>query len=379
MRAVRKVCYVTGTRADFGLMKLTLERIHGSSALDLSLLVTGMHLSTRYGLTVREIVASGLPIGAQVEVEDDIPSGPLMARNIGRMLVGFVDALEVERPDIVLLLGDRGEMLAAAIAALHLGIPVAHVHGGERSGTVDEPVRHAISKLSRFHLTATEESRQRLVSMGEPASQISVVGAPGLDGLTEIATKSREQICADFHLEAAGKIALLLYHPVVQEAATGGADIARIIAALRAYQFQILALMPNSDAGSDEIRKVLDEASRRHEIKAITHLARSDFVSTMKEADLMIGNSSSGIIEAASFGTPVVNIGSRQNLRQRNSNVIDVKPTEDALNSALEFALKKKRFAKSNVYGDGSASMRIVSFLSSVRLDALSLVKENTY
>ena len=193
---VRKVCYITGTRADFGLMQSTLQRIQQSETLELSLIVTGMHLLPEYGLTVVQIEAANLPVAARVAVEDGLPTGALMARNVGRMLIGFVEALEKIDPDIVLVLGDRGEMLAGALAAIHLDIPVVHIHGGERSGTVDEPVRHAISKLAHFHFVATDESKTRLVRMGEAADRISVVGAPGLDDLKDAALTGLEKLCA---------------------------------------------------------------------------------------------------------------------------------------------------------------------------------------
>lgn len=174
----RRICYLTGTRADFGLMSSTLHAIAKDPRLDLNLLVTGMHLSPRYGHTVDEIEAEGFVIAARLPVELDDISAAGMAVNLGRMLQGFVPALQAVEPDILLLLGDRGEMLAGAIAAIHLGIPVAHLHGGERSGTVDEPVRHAISKLSHLHFVATQEARDRLVCMGEQSMNVHVVGAP---------------------------------------------------------------------------------------------------------------------------------------------------------------------------------------------------------
>src|SRR5690348_10431131 len=205
----RKVCYITGTRADFGLIQSTLQHIRKFVTLDLSLVVTGMHLMRGHGLTVAEIERAGLPIAARIEVEEGMPTGALMAKNIARMLVGFVEALEAIRPDLVLVLGDRGEMLAGALAAIHLNILVVHIHGGERSGTVDEPVRHAISKLAHFHFVATDESKERLVRMGEAADRVFVVGAPGLDGLKETALAGREGLCAAVGFDAKRPVALI--------------------------------------------------------------------------------------------------------------------------------------------------------------------------
>src|SRR5437764_10514939 len=177
-------------------MQSTLQRIQRSERLELSVVVTGMHLLQKYGLTVSQIEAAGLPIAARVAVEDGPPTGALMAKNVGRMLIGFVEALETIHPAIVLVLGDRGEMLAGALAAIHLNIPIVHIHGGERSGTVDEPVRHAISKLAHHHFVTTEDAKSRLVRMGEIAEHVHVVGAPGLDGLDQLATGTKELLCA---------------------------------------------------------------------------------------------------------------------------------------------------------------------------------------
>lgn len=375
----RKLCYITGARADFGLMQSTLQQIQQSGMLDLRVIVTGMHLLRDHGLTVTEIERAGLPIAARIAVEEGVPTGALMARNIGRMLVGFVEALEAMRPDMVLVLGDRGEMLAGALAAIHLNIPVVHVHGGERSGTVDEPVRHAISKLAHYHFVATDESRDRLIRMGEAADRVFVVGAPGLDGLKEAALAGREALCAGVNFDPKRPVALLVYHPVLQEADRSGQDTAIIIDAVRARDMQIIALKPNSDAGSSDVREVLDARAAAGELCLATHLVRSEFVSWLAACDVVVGNSSSGIIEAATFGTPVVNIGSRQNLRQRNANIFDCSVRRTDLNSALARALASPRFDGYNVYGDGKAGARIASLLAAIDLTTASTSKTNVY
>ena len=375
----RNICYITGTRADFGLMQSTLHRIQQSETLELSLIVTGMHLLSEYGLTVSQIEAAGLPIAARVAVQDGLPTGALMASNVGRMLIGFVEALEKIAPDIVVVLGDRGEMLAGALAAIHLDIPVVHIHGGERSGTVDEPVRHAISKLAHYHFVATEESKTRLVRMGEVVDRISVVGAPGLDDLKETVLTDRKQLCADAGFDPARPVALLMYHPVLQEAGTSAVHTAHIVDAVLAKGFQIMALKPNSDAGSAGVRKVLEARASAGDIGLTTHLPRPGFLSWLAACDVLVGNSSSGIIEAASFGTPVVNIGSRQNLRQRNANVIDCGVDRRGLDEALTRALAAVRFDCNNVYGDGRAGERITSLLAQIDLSQSSVAKTNVY
>ncbi len=373
----RKIVYISGTRADFGLMCATLQALAADA--DLSVIATGMHLSAAHGNTVQAIRDAGLRITAEVPVPMEPATGATMARNLGTMITAFVDALEVEAPDLVLLLGDRGEMLAGAIAAIHLNIPVAHIHGGERSGTVDEPVRHAISKLAHIHLTATAEARERLVTMGENAHHVHVTGAPGLDGLTDGARARKADIAAKYGLDPAKPLALLVFHPVLQEADVAGAQIATILTALEAADYQILALLPNADAGSAAVRERLLAAQGAPQISVQTHLARADFIAAMAAADLMIGNSSAGIIEAASFGTPVLNLGRRQNLRERNANVIDVPDIDDALAGQITTALARGRFAPANVYGDGHTAPRIAALLKGYDLSPQLLMKVNGY
>lgn len=376
----RHVAYVTGTRADFGLMRKTLAAIHARDDMRLSVFATGMHLEPSLGNTIAEVEQSGLPRPTRIPVVAGRPSGALTAINIGRLIVALVAAFETDRPDVVLLLGDRGEMLAAAIAAIHLNIPLAHVHGGERSGTVDEPVRHAISKLSHLHLVATPASSERLQRMGERSEHIVVVGAPGLDGIIENSGAGDATIFSRLGLVAERQIALFLYHPVLQEAEQSVAGAMAALEALLDANLQILALKPNSDAGSARINAVLEEFSARGMLTLVSHLPRNDYLSAMRHAAILAGNSSSGIIEAASFGTPVLNIGTRQNLRERNDNVIDVATDPASISAGISKALQRGRLPATNVYGDGNATQKIVAALLQLDLSDPSLMaKVNVY
>ena len=375
----RKITYLTGTRADYGLMLPTLRAFQADARLSLGLIVTGMHLSDRFGMTVSEIEEEGLPITARIPVDCDSSSCAAMASNIGYMLIEIVKVLQAQRPDSLVLLGDRGEMLAGAIAAAHLGVPIVHIHGGERSGTVDEPVRHAISKLANLHLVTTTASRDRLIRMGEQGNFIHVVGAPGLDGLTDLATMSRAQLCGRVGLDPLRPVALLVFHPVLSEASEARQQILNLLEAAFLRGFQVVAVMPNSDAGSDEIRQVLQHESQAGHIVLYTHLPRSEFVSWMAVVDVMLGNSSSGILESATFGTTVVNVGSRQNLRERNPNVIDVQGDVTETCAALELSQKLGRYSPSNLYGDGRSGQRTVELLASIDWASHSLTKSNAY
>ncbi len=376
---IRHVAYLTGSRADFGLMRSALERIHADPRLRLSIIVTGQHLLDDCGMTVHEVNESGLPVIARIAAGLGRGDGGAMARAIASTLSGVTEVLECHRPDVLLLLGDRGEMLAGALAALHLNTPVAHIHGGERSGTVDEPIRHAISKLAHYHMTSSEDAKRRLVRMGELESSIFVTGAPGLDGLAIDAGISREMMYSRQGFDPARPLALVIFHPVVQSASHAGAEMRSLLDAVGNRGLQAFCLMPNSDAGNQSIRTVLEEYAAGGRVEIASHLLRDDFLRWMQVVDVMVGNSSSGIIEAATFHLPVVNVGERQYARERAGNVVDCNATtmeiEKAISSAL--ALRGSKFV--NPYGNGHAGEQIVDLLATLPLPASLLCKLNTY
>lgn len=371
--------YLSGTRADFGLMRSTLQQAAAQPALDVAVLATGTHLSAEHGHTVDEIRASGLRVLAELPLDVSTRSPASMAAAVGLCLQGVAQALEQHRPDLLMLLGDRGEMLAGAIAALHLGVPCVHIHGGERSGTVDEPMRHAISKLSSYHLVATAESRERLIRMGEAPERIHTVGAPGLDGLVELAAGTRSDALAELSMPPDGSFVLVVFHPVVQQAAHAHAQTKVLIQALMQPGLPVLWLEPNADAGARAVLQALDEQPLPAGSRRVAHLGRDLFAKAMRHAAVMVGNSSAGIIEAASFATPVVNVGDRQRLRERNPQVIDVPVQLSDLQAALKQALAWDRAEPANVYGDGQSAARIVQLLTTLPLDAAVLEKTNAY
>ena len=377
MHKVRKIIYLSGTRADFGLMRSALEQL--ASVADLSVAVTGTHLHADFGATADEIRAASMRICGEIptDIESRTPEG--MSNSIGQCILGMTKLLLKEKPDILLLLGDRGEMLAGAIAALHLGIVCVHIHGGERSGTVDEPVRHAISKLSHYHLVATEESRERLIRMGESPARIQVTGAPGLDGITALADLPLAECMQALRLPSGAPFVLAIFHPVVQQAGDAYEQTRAILLALQRTGLPVVWIEPNSDAGSHEIHRALADVALPDGSSRIRHLQRPLFCAAMKHCVVMVGNSSAGIIEAASFGTPVVNVGDRQRLRERNSNVQDVSPDGDAIQTAIEQSLVRGKWPCDNRFGDGSADRRISDKLSTLSLDRSVLEKTNAY
>ncbi|RZJ24227.1 MAG: UDP-N-acetylglucosamine 2-epimerase (hydrolyzing) [Haliea sp.] len=377
--APRRLIYLSGTRADFGLLQSTLQRVQAMPQLSVQILVTGMHLSAEHGHTVDEVRASGLPICELLPLDMRTRDGRSMAQGIADCISGVARVLERERPDLLLVLGDRGEMLAGAIAALHLGVPCVHIHGGERSGTVDEPVRHAISKLSAYHLVATEGSRLRLIAMGEEPDRIHVTGAPGLDDLSTLPLMAPQECMEALGLPAGSPFILSVFHPVVQQAGLAAGQTQAVLQALRNVGLPVLWVEPNADAGSIEILRALDETSLPAGSRRLAHVPRPLFAAALRDARLMVGNSSSGIIEAASFGTPVVNIGDRQRSRERSANVVDVSCEAGAIEAAVRAALSGARGPCDNVYGDGMAGARIAQLLARLPLGPAVLEKTNTY
>ncbi len=376
---MRKIIYVSGTRADFGLMESTLTQANQDPNLDISVCVTGMHLSSQYGNTYQEIEKSGLRICSKISVDLKDTSGASMARSIGTEIINMVDAFQIENPDLVMVLGDRGEQLAGALAAIHLNIPLIHIHGGERSGTVDEPIRHAISKLSHYHFVTTEKSKERLIRMGEMEKHIFVTGAPGLDGIKQMVQLSKQELCDEYNFDLSKSIALVIFHPVLQEEKNAGSQMQQLLEALSKSSLQSLILMPNSDAGGNSIREVVDKFSKNPNFRRVVHLPRKKFISWLAAADVMIGNSSSGIIESASFSLPTVNIGSRQKERERNDNVIDTLTNTDDIKNGINSALKLTGKNFTNIYGDGKSGEKIVSLLKTLSLNSNLLNKTNSY
>jgi GDP/UDP-N,N'-diacetylbacillosamine 2-epimerase (hydrolysing) len=381
----RKILHVTGTRAEFGLMESTLQLVNACDALQLGIIVTGTHLSEKFGWTVREIEDSGLPIAAKISTDVDQRTMYAMSRSVGQAIVGISEVIEREKPDLLTVIGDRGEMLAGATAALHMGTPVVHLHGGERSGTIDESIRHAITKLSHWHFVATEGAKERVIRLGERAECVWVTGAPSLDDVAKLREIPRHVVDTALGISASDRFAIVLFHSVVQEIESAGKQAGQLIDALRAElvtnDILTIWLAPNSDAGSVAIA---DEVARcatfnRGFIRTVNHLRRDEFIGALNHAELLIGNSSAGIIESASVGVPVVNIGSRQQGRERNGNTHDCGYGTLEIRHAIRSALDHGHYPIENRYGRGDSGRRIVDLLRSLPNDRQVLNKLITY
>lgn len=376
---MRHILYLTGSRADFGLMKNTLIKIHNADDLKLSIVVTGTHNDKCFGKTINEIREAGLSIREVINIKNNCSKENNIANNIAVIIKGMVKAIKHINPDLILILGDRAEMLAGAISAMHQNIPIVHIHGGERSGTLDESVRHAISKLSHFHFVATSKSRLRLIKMGENPKKVFHTGAPGLDGIENIPKLKKNDLYKKLKFYTNKPLAIFLFHPDFYYLNKSKNEAEKALDSLLKNDFQVLALMPNSDFGAKDIKKVIDKKIRNKNIRIITHLNRDEFLNWLANADLLVGNSSSGIIEAASFGIPVINIGYRQKLRERNKNVIDIYDDMDKFDSIISSKKIKERYKIKNVFFKKNSSTIIVNLLREIPIDSKDLVKINAY
>jgi len=381
---MRKIAVITGTRAEYGIFKSVLSAIKANPNLNLSLIVSGMHFSTEFGCTVKEIEKDGFKIDAKIDVLHTKDTGTAMAKSLGRCIEATTNPLEKIKPDILLILGDRSEMLAGAVSATYMGIPIAHIHGGEVSGNVDEPVRHAITKLAHIHFAATKESADRIIKMGEEPWRVHVVGAPGLDLILNEKLLDPKELAAKYGLDLSKPTLLVVQHSVITEADDAANQIRETLEAIVELGCQTILIYPNADAGGRRMIEVIKKYEKYPFIRTFKSIPHKEYLSLMKLASVMVGNSSSGIIEAPSFGLPVVNIGARQRGRQRAENVIDVNYDKEEIKMAVQKALCDEEFKEKakkckNPYGDGKAGMRIAKILSETKIDKILLEKRMTY
>ncbi len=381
----RRICVVTTSRADFGLLESLLHAIAGDPALRLQVIASGMHLAKGFGETWREIAAAGVPIDRKVDLRLQGESSRANLRSLGLGLNGFADALVELQPAVVVLLGDRFELLAAATSALLLRIPIAHIHGGERSeGAIDESVRHAITKMATLHFAATEVYRRRIIQMGEAPDRVFNFGAPGLDRLHGTHLLSRAELAGELDLDLRAPVALVTFHPATLDAADIGTQVRRLAAAVTQSGIQAVFTAANADSQGARVNRQLSALCGRHpqRFRWIPHLGHRRYLSCLRHCALMIGNSSSGLTEAPSFRLPVVNVGDRQRGRLRTANVIDVPCTTAAIRRGIRRALtpgfRQTMQHLRNPYErfrDGSAGERIKEILKQTPLAGEALKK----
>ena len=382
---MRMIGVVTVGRSDFGIYRPVLEAIRAEPTLDFRLIVSGMHLSPHYGSTLEQIEAEGFNVDERVEMllASDSPEG--VAKSMGLGTIGFAQSYAHSRPDILLVVGDRFEMHAAALAALPFNMPVAHIHGGEvTEGAMDEALRHAITKLSHIHFTSTEEYARRVIQLGEEPWRVMVSGAPGLDNLNGMSWLSVVELKQRFGLRIDEAPLLVTFHPVTLEYTDAAYQIDELLSALQTRGSSVIFTLPNADTGNSIIRQKIAAfiAAHPESAQAVESLGTQGYFSLMRLTAAMVGNSSSGIVEAASFGLPVVNIGSRQGGRARGKNVIDVGYNHleilEGIQRAVAPAMRQSLQGMQNPYGDGHAAQRIVSSLRDVPLDK-KLIEKRFY
>jgi len=376
----RKVLAVTGTRAEYGAMRPVYAAVAAAPDLELDLVVTGMHLAPQFRASLEEVEGDRYGRLHYVTVSDTAVSGAAMARGLGEAVVAMAGVIEQVRPQVVLLQGDRGEMLAAAIAAAHQNVAIVHMSGGDATGSIDEPIRNAISCFAHVHLTTCAQSGARLLARGESAARVIEVGEPALDVILSLQPVPPEEIALELGLDLARPIVLGTQHPVTTEAADAARQMTETLSALSALGMQTVFTYPNTDAGGAEMVRVLESWAGQPFLRVVPHLGSRKYLSLMRIAAAMVGNSSSGILEAASFRLPVVNVGTRQHGRTRACNVVDVGYDRGAIVKAVRYALSDAGFRAAladcvNPYGDGRAARRTLDVLRGLRLTPALLAK----
>jgi UDP-hydrolysing UDP-N-acetyl-D-glucosamine 2-epimerase len=376
----RTIAVVTSSRADYSHLYWPLRRLMEHPQVDMKLIVLGPHLSPEFGHTIREIERDGIPIAARIECLLSSDSDVGMAKTIGLATLSLADTLGQMRPDLLLVIADRYEMLAPASVALALRIPIAHIEGGEISeGAIDDRVRNALTMMAHIHFTSTHLARQRVIAMGEEEWRVHRAGAPSLDHLRHSQLLSKEQLEDRLRISLSQPTLLVAYHPVtIFRETTREANA--LFDALQSVSGQILFCYPNADAGSRMLIERATSFLHHHGNGHIfTNLDAVTYWSLLQHVDLLIGNSSSGIMETASFALPTVNIGMRQQGRERAQNIIDAPADSAAILNAIETArsedFRKSLHGMTNPYGDGHASEKIVDVLTSVELSESLLIK----
>jgi GDP/UDP-N,N'-diacetylbacillosamine 2-epimerase (hydrolysing) len=360
----RTVLVITGTRADYGLLRPVMREIEESKKLKLEVIATGMHTLRKHGYTVGEIRKDKFPVVAVVTVGERDSMTTALAKEIE----GIASYCENKRPDLILVLGDRDECFAGAIVGGHLGIPVAHIHGGDKTGwVVDEYIRHATTKFSHLHFAATKASGDRIKLLGEESWRVSVVGAPGLDELRSLKLRSSTELAEIYGLDPAKPWYVFLHHPASLDKTPLKQQIAPALRAATDLDGEKIILLPNSDSGSEIFAKEIERYRSRSDVHIFNHVPRSDLVGILKYSKLLIGNSSMGIIDASFLKLPTVSIGARQAGRERGSNVVDSGYAESevvrAIRKARSPAFRARVRKSKSPYGDGRTAVRIVQLI----------------
>lgn len=372
---MRKICVVTGNRSEYSKLKSVMHAIREHPNLELILIVTASHLLDDFGKSINVIKNDGFKIDSvsrTIAAGEDLVS---MVRSVGLCALELPSLFESYNPDIVLIVGDRFDALGIAISAVLMNIPLAHIQGGEITGTIDESIRHSITKLAHIHFPATAKSAERIIKMGENPDNVFNVGCPSIDIISSIDIGSREEICREFKLNPDEDFLIMLQHPVTTEYKDAQQQIRETLKAISELDIQTIMLYSNVDAGSKdmarEVRKFAIDGKIDHLLK-YKHIPFENYIKLLAHSSCIFGNSSSGIRESCYLGTPTVNIGTRQNGREKWKNVIDVDYNKKQIKEAIVTCIKHGKYSPSEyIYGDGDAGKKIVKILSDIELNGI--------
>lgn len=379
---VKKLLFLTGSRGEWGYIRPILRLIEKSKDVDYSLVVTNMHLLPAYGSSYKEIEREGFHINHKIRMAVEGGDHVAHAKSLGVCLDALPDILDIEQPDWVVLAGDRGEQLMGAIAASYCYIPVAHIQAGELSGNIDGMTRHAIGKLVHMHFAANQDAADRLIKLGEEPFRVFNVGAPQIDEMVAAQYTSISELEERFSVDLSNGFLLAVMHPVTEEMSKAGDQAKIFVEALNQFDIPKIVILPNNDAGSLSVKNAI-LANRKGDYHLFANLKREDYLGFLKEAKCIVGNSSSGLLEAPTFKTPSVNIGRRQDMRFRGKNVIDVSFDVDEIKQAIDRAISPE-FEEylsdcGNPYGDGHSSERILDLLVNTIPDSKWMTKKLMY
>lgn len=380
---MKKICIVTGTRAEYGLLRPLIKRIKEDDELQLQLVATGMHLSPEFGLTYKEIESDGFIIDEKMEMLLSSDTAIGISKSMGLAMVGFADIFERLKPDMVVILGDRYEVFSATTVAMVSKIPIAHIHGGETTeGAFDEGFRHSITKMSCLHFTSTEEYRKRVIQLGENPDRVFNVGAIGIESIKKLELLDRNELEQDINFKFDKNTALVTFHPVTLENSNSKEEFQELLNALdRLNDLKLIFTKANSDTDGRIINLMIDEYVKNNNNKAVafTSMGQLRYLSAMKYVDLVVGNSSSGIIEAPSFNIPTINIGDRQKGRIYSETTINCQPMENEIYKSIKLGLSTKFREKIkdtiNPYGDGNVSEKILYIIKNSLNNGIKLKK----
>ena len=367
---MKKICVVTGTRAEYGQLRLLIQGIEQSKHLKLCLIATGSHLSNKFGLTYKDIEADGLNINHKIKILSDSDTSESIAKSMGRLMIKLADVFKEEKPNLVLILGDRYEIFVAASSAMIARIPIAHIHGGEKTeGAIDDAIRHSITKMSHFHFVAHNEYRKRVIQLGEDPKKILTVGGLGVDCIKKIQFLDIQELQKSLSFTFGEKNLLVTFHPVTLEKGSTRIQMKELLSALSELKkTHIIFTMPNADPENEVIISMLKEFVNQYKnSKLFSSLGQLRYLSTILHVDCVIGNSSSGLCEVPSFKKPTINIGNRQKGRIKAGSVIDCDPNRVEILKAIKKSysdnfMEKLKYTK-NPYGSGDASKKILKYL----------------